>query len=249
MRYLLLVLCWLLMSPSVWAGSSRDFDGVDDIINAGSAASLDNLGSQSQGGWINPAGWGEGSFGRIETKNDQKGCFLDNDGTAPSTTLRAAYITTGVVEARSASAGFISLNAWQFVTCVWDGTIGTGSTGVTLFKDASATGSYGQASDATGTEVDDSAGNHTIGNNAATTRTFDGNHAYVFQYNNTITTTEMSQIMYLPGTVPLNLVGLWPMWGDSPEVDLSGNGNTGTVTGAAASVEGPPVMFGGGLPL
>ena len=31
--------------------------------------------------------------------------------------------------------------------------------------------------------------------------------------------------------------------------DLSGNGADGTVTGTTASLAGPPIMFGGGLPL
>lgn len=40
-----------------------------------------------------------------------------------------------------------------------------------------------------------------------------------------------------------------PLWGDSPELDFSGYGTTGTVTGATTSSNGPPVMFGMGLPL
>lgn len=41
-----------------------------------------------------------------------------------------------------------------------------------------------------------------------------------------------------------------PVWGtSSPESDLSGNGLTGTLSGTTESSNGPPVMFGGGLPL
>lgn len=40
-----------------------------------------------------------------------------------------------------------------------------------------------------------------------------------------------------------------PLWGDSPELDFSGYGTAGTVTGATTSSDGPPVMFGMGLPL
>ena len=54
--------------------------------------------------------------------------------------------------------------------------------------------------------------------------------------------------MWLPGSLESSQ-GFWPIWGDSTEIDLSGKGNTGTVTGTTVDSSGPPVMFGGGLPL
>ena len=46
------------------------FDGVDDYVDLGSAATVDNLfaGGGTVSAWIRPTGWGEGSYGRILDK-------------------------------------------------------------------------------------------------------------------------------------------------------------------------------------
>lgn len=72
-----------------------------------------------------------------------------------------------------------------------------------------------------------------------------------FQFHNVILNlTEINEMMWKPETIRRGIVIHAPLWGNaSPENDLSGNGHTGTVTGSASSADGPPVMFGGGLPL
>ena len=46
------------------------FDGVDDYVDLGSAATVDDLfaGGGTVSAWIRPTGWGEGSYGRILDK-------------------------------------------------------------------------------------------------------------------------------------------------------------------------------------
>ena len=69
-----------------------------------------------------------------------------------------------------------------------------------------------------------------------------------------LTVVDMLEIMWNPEIAAIyvgssDILGFWPFWGDSPEIDLSLNANSGTVSNATTSTNGPPVMFGGGLPL
>ncbi len=103
-----------------------------------------------------------------------------------------------------------------------------------------------------------------LGSNGAscgTDRDFDGQIAYVFWSENAMRNTSFGEAMRYESVwnpevgvsgIPGNTTGpafFLPLWGDSPEVDISENSNNGTVTGAIASSDGPPVFFGSGLPL
>jgi hypothetical protein len=70
-------------------GDGQDFDAIDDHINVGSDASLEDIfeGGGTVSAWIYPTGWGEGDFGRIFDKADslggnRNGWALDLDGTS-----------------------------------------------------------------------------------------------------------------------------------------------------------------------
>ena len=78
---------------------------------------------------------------------------------------------------------------------------------------------------------------------------FDGEISNWHIFSKELNIVEVNQIKYLPGSVADGLITYLPFWGDSTEPDLAENSNTGTVTGSIASSDGPPVMFGGGLPL
>lgn len=73
--------------------------------------------------------------------------------------------------------------------------------------------------------------------------------AYAAFFTSNLTTTMMQEYRWKPDMIAD--AGLFaPVWGvNSPEIDLSGNSRTGTLTGTVANNDGPPVMFGGGLPL
>lgn len=71
----------------------------------------------------------------------------------------------------------------------------------------------------------------------------DARIAFFHYYNRLLTLDEMNELMWKPGSIVNNLQLYSPLWGDSPEVDLSGNGASGTVTGATASVEGPSIQL------
>ena len=83
---------------------------------------------------------------------------------------------------------------------------------------------------------------------------FDGLISHVQVHDETLTSVLVNENMWKPGFYPGGLIGFWHAWeaGDS-EPDLSLNANTGTDDGTTGdpitSLDGPPVMFGGGLPL
>ena len=70
---------------------------------------------------------------------------------------------------------------------------------------------------------------------------FAGKLAYVQIFNRALDVNEINQIMRIPGSVPRGLVLFWNFLGGSPEPDYSGNGNSGTVTGATVSADNPPI--------
>lgn len=81
------------------------------------------------------------------------------------------------------------------------------------------------------------------------TSLFTGDISHVQVWNTNLSVVLMAQSYFLPESVPLNRVAYIPSMGDSTEIDLSGNGNIFTVNSATSSSDGPPVMFGSGLPL
>lgn len=86
-----------------------------------------------------------------------------------------------------------------------------------------------------------------FGANATPTNYYSGLLSNQQLFIRNLTLVEMSELRWKPGIIPSP--GFWPFWGDSTEIDLSGNGNSLTLTGTSTSSDGPPVMFGSGLPL
>jgi hypothetical protein len=73
---------------------------------------------------------------------------------------------------------------------------------------------------------------------------FPGKIAHAQVWNRKLSNAEIKQAHECPGSVLNGLVAYWPLFGsDTPELDLSGNGNTGAVTGATESTDGPPIFI------
>ncbi len=89
--------------------------------------------------------------------------------------------------------------------------------------------------------VDLTSGNWTIGNNNGGTLPHGGSLAYVSIHDVVLTQAEVQYAMYY-GYVPRGLMGFWPLYGDSPEPNLSApTGRNGTITGTTV-VAGPPII-------
>ncbi len=193
---------------------ARDFNGTTDEISLGdvldyTAASLSFL------AWIFPRTEGELGLGRIVEKiagATGYNWLLDSGGMDLS--IGATVVS---------STGGVTLGVWQHVAVIYDGAnarfyvngVEKGAPALTAVPSDS-------------TEL------LRIGNRAANDRTFDGRIAELCFYDHALTATEI-QTVRLQG--PLALLGglraWWPLHGElSPEPDLSGNNNHGTVSGA-----------------
>src|SRR3989344_736955 len=105
-------------------GQGLRFDGSDDLVNAGTAASLDDLdtkGGLTASAWIYPYTTGEGTLGIIVNKDaNSNGTWNLQLFTATQLQFRKDGATDLVVRS---STGTITLNKWQHAAVTWDGSI------------------------------------------------------------------------------------------------------------------------------
>ncbi len=79
---------------------------------------------------------------------------------------------------------------------------------------------------------------------------FDGSIVFPFYATAVYSADEILEAMWFPERILKSPEVILGSWGDSPEDDFTGNGLTGTITApTAVEYEGPPIAFGGGLPL
>ena len=219
---------------------ARIFNGTTDIVNCGSPSALDNIVPFTYAAWIKPNSAGETNYGSIfrkETSGLRKALYVTVNGTL------GIYIDRATTDCQreSATSTLAFDGTWQFVAVTYDE-----SAGAKLYKasltSALAEVSYGTTNNnGAGSTISDIGHALGIGNNAATDRTFNGALAHCSIYSVVLTLAEMNMIRY--GLMPRrsSLKGWWPLYGtSSPEVDLSGGGSNGTVTGTTVG-DHPPV--------
>ena len=225
-----LLLIGLWVTPA-FAGASTDFDGTGDKVTVANHSSL-NLpgGDATVAVWIKPDAFG--SYTTVYEKgtsaagreyslfiNSTTEGFLDWGGVGgPATVTFSPAMTTG---------------EWQFVMVTNSGT--TQKTYRNCVENSSRT----VATTATGTDALE------IGLDAAAGGSdYDGKQAWFHIYKGTaLTTDQCKQIMNAPETITPTATMLLQLDGRSPNPDLTGNGNSGTLTNATASSDGPPVFF------
>lgn len=134
----------------------------------------------------------------------------------------------------------LSTGVWRYVTAVYDAD--SSANLVTFYVDGVAIASSTGTSPS-GTRNSDVGVDLVIGNTQATNGAMRGNLSHVQAWDAALSVDQIVESMWKPGSVRTNLVGYWPCMGDATERDLSGNGNTGTVTGATVSVDGPPIRM------
>ena len=142
-------------------GGADDLDGVDDYINVGSDAVLDDLGPLTISAWIMPDTYGASGAPSIATKRDlasNAGRWLfEVDNTTPEVNTIAFvkdHVTTGLDVPSANSVLQITPVAWQHVVATWDGSIN--ASGVLLYVDGGET-LYGATISAVGAPVTDAA--------------------------------------------------------------------------------------------
>jgi len=215
---------------------SRFFDGSDDNISLGSPALLDNLYKApfTVGFWLRVitaagyfiskldtaifAGW---VIFKVGTNGFSYWCYWNDSAASSRSTADNAY----------------TLNKWFYVTCTTNG--GTDPTNYHNYVN----GVLNDGATTTGSDTkNDAALNLKIGSSHSNTNYSNINMAYLQMWKRVLSVGEIKQSMHFPGSIRNGLVGFWPFWGSSsPEPDLSGNGNNGTVAGAIKGTTEPPI--------
>lgn len=183
-------------------GGGLDFDGSptggDDVVNAGSGTTVDDLPAVTVAAWIKVDTVGEaGNPGRIVHKAI---------GTAPVNgwqfvTQETNQLGFAVDHATSDLIRVTAPNAftpgnWHHVVVTWNGSVN--ATDVLMYVDGVAVGSYATTTNASGARVSDASANIHLGNEPNGARTLDGALDDVRVYNRVLSLPEI-QAVYRAG--------------------------------------------------
>lgn len=180
-------------------GSALEFDGVDDYVDAGSDASLDDIETQGGGGmtvsaWVKPRSYGENG-GAILCKEEvsYNWCFgLDNSG-SNRLKFQRDYSSADLA-ARSEDDSF-SENEWQHVVLTWNGG-STAATDIYFYVNATEKSHYTDQNGTAG-KVSDANQIMFIGNSRWGANTFDGEIDEVRIYDRILTSDEIGDLYQL----------------------------------------------------
>ncbi len=171
-------------------GQAADFTG-NEMINAGSPSSLDNLGSLTVSAWIKPRRAVAETFGgRIIDKRDQLGwAFFTVSGEA---VRFHADFGNNTPLAVSTPGGSVPLDSWSHVAVVWTG--GSSASDVTFYINGDAV-SKTNITNPSGTRANDTNSRLLIGDNAAGEAGFDGLIDNLAIYDRALSESEIDQAM------------------------------------------------------
>ena len=194
--------------------TALDFDGTDDVINAGSDTSLDDIQLQtgagmSISGWINPASGNNNSL--IISKEEVSagagwGLFIPS----PSGMGLGLSINRSTASMIAQTAGgTIAADEWQHVVATWNGGT-TVATDIQLYINGQeVSANYTEAG--SGAIASDASRSVYIGNNAFGTADFDGTIDDVRLYNRVLHITEIKALYDLGLNNDGSLVGHWKL--------------------------------------
>lgn len=235
MRRLLLrtLLVSVLLSPRVWAQASSDFNGTTSVETCGTAVTLG--GTFTFAVWMNPDGTGEAGSGRLLEKGNGSNYAVFFVTTNQATRFIADWSTT---DGAWTSDTTNSTGVWTHAAMTYDDSSTTNDP--IFYINGAATTSTETATPAVTRNSE--TGSFRIGNNSAGTRTFDGRLAYAHVYNRILALWEIQEIMRHPGSIRGGLIFYRTLF-DISGVDLSGNGNTCTLSNMGTSADGPAIFL------
>jgi hypothetical protein len=209
-------------------GACLEFDGTDDLVNAQSGSSIDNLhyDTMTFEAWVRNDNWGEGSGGSIAilaAKNDLDGWRIElNSAGAGFHTIINTNETSA--SSKSGTDEYTNDGLWHHLVFTYDN---DGDRTIYLYIDGSEVNSYTDQIAATGTADDDSGGNLYFGNNLSGTYTLDGAMDNVRMYNYIRTPAQIAW-SYNRGAP----VGHWKLneCQGATAYDSGSGGNNGTIT-------------------
>jgi hypothetical protein len=219
---------------------SRSFNGTSAYINVGSHAVLQPA-AITISFWVNPTSTSQTAYATLvslENNVNSGGVYFISLSASGGPKLAYYFNNSGT----SIDPGSNSLTAG-----VWSNVIATyiDSPGLNAYVNGVSDGFTGST-----TPLATSGNPTTIGalySSGSPSLFFNGMIADVGMWNVILAAGEIAALAAgaRPYTIrPGSLVGYWPLDGlASPEPDLSGNANNGTLTGTALGASGPPLMM------
>jgi len=174
-------------------GGALDFDGVDDYVDAGSAASLDNVRPITISAWIYPRSHGEGNAGRIISKQDAMGRWTLHFNTTGRLLFHKDFSGSSELN-RATAGGTIAFNKWQHVVVTWDGS--SNAANVHIYRNGGETG-YSTSSNGIDPPKDDDSATVRIGSRSGGQNVFDGLIDQVRIYNRVLSIADIQALYTL----------------------------------------------------
>jgi hypothetical protein len=215
------------------------FTGADtDRVNFGSGASLDNLQALTYACWLRTtanATTTEGLVckGTFASGNHRRNLAINGGGTTVNWTVDRATQDSNV----NSNVG-LTTNKWYAVFGTFDTTNGCKLYFANMTDRGALTDVTSVSTAGSGAAADDSAVDLFVGNALAGSNSMRGTIATAAVWNRALTTAEMTAQIWHPHKTS-GCVLLSHLWGTGTQLDLSGNGNNGTVTGAVAGAHAP----------
>jgi hypothetical protein len=217
-----------------------------DRVNVGTSATLENHTAASYLAWV---------YTTTDTNSRriyQKGLFAGNGARAlsigaatPELSLQVNRATT-ILSAAANLSNFAAyaLNSWVCFAGVHDTGGANGDQKLycgNLLAPLAEPSAYSAQSVGSGAPASNAGSSAFIANTSNTNAAFQGRIALVAVFNRVLSLAELRDLQYRPRPTR-GCVGFWQLGrtGTSTQMDYSGNGNHGTVTGATFS-HGPPI--------
>ena len=250
MKKLFSFLTILFLVPQVCFGAaSSSFDNSSSSVNMGNVLDV-STGDISGCGWLKQTE--DASTDMLLSK---KNVFGIAAGSGPGYTLKTNSSndllrpqvgdnTTGLNAGDGTSAD--PDGAWYYSCFRWDATGDTSNVMYAYQNGAQVNSETGTAIGTLSNAVSFYIGRDASGSAAAWTN---GVQANAIVWLQLISVINLIESMWLPERAGITPDGLWMLWGDTTVIDLSPNNYDGTPANLTNSSDGPPIGFGGFLPL
>lgn len=236
MKRLFLLLCLIMImlnTHSQYAGSSVNFDGVDDYINCGNNSSVQiTTNAVTMEAWIKATTWKTNVYeGTIVNKEGSSAGYMLRCGNGGELNMAIGNGTTWGQIYSGSSSTYMSLNNWYHVCGIYDGS----SMKIYINGTQVASGTFSG-------NIANTTSNLWIGSTQLySTRTFKGNIDEVRIWKTAVSISTIKEWMFKPITSShpdySSLVAYYPMnEGTGTTIyDYSGNNNTGSLVNFTAT--------------
>jgi hypothetical protein len=203
-----------------------DFDGVDDYVDCGSPAALDNIwdGGGTVGGWIYVRSDGEGNVGRVLDKNLATVGWLLNVKTESAGFVEIDFKVyfDGAADGNwDTTTAIVPINTWVHIVVTYNADA-VGNDPI-FYLDGSTT-AIAEVTTPIGTRDTDATNNLILGNNSSGSATFDGLLDDLFIVNRILTAAEVREAYN--GGNPYDLSKSSNFWTDTVAWWKMGDGDT-----------------------